>query len=223
MDELKRGGFVFYHSYYEAMEEMAEDVRGHFMNALVKYAFFDEMPEFEDVSERVAFKLIKATLDSSNNRYAACVENGKKGGAPKGNTNAKKKTTRETTKEQAKNNQRNNQTFNQTNNLKTTLMKNNMNMSMNTNMNNSDSTNPHSKDRFPLDAETPLQESGDYISDYQVWRHRQMSDYGITSVGGDCYQTTIGGECIIIDDDDFRRAFESGQNVNDYVAEKEGM
>ena len=135
MDELKRGGFVFYYSYFEAMEEMTEDIRGHFINALVKYAFFDEMPEFEDVSERVAFKLIKATLDSSNNRYAACVENGKKGGAPKGNTNAKKKTTRETTRVQAKNNQRNNQTFNQTNNLKTTLMKNNMNMSMNTNTN----------------------------------------------------------------------------------------
>lgn len=223
MDELKRGGFVFYHSYYEAMEEMAEDVRGHFMNALVKYAFFDEIPHFEDVSERVAFKLIKATLDSSNNRYAACVENGKKGGAPKGNTNAKKKTTKETTREQAKNNQRNNQTFNQTNNLETTLMNKNMNMSMNTNMNNSDSTNPHSKDRIPLDAETTLQRSGDYMSDYQAWRRRQMNDYGITSVGGDCYQTTIGGECIIIDDNDFRRAFESGQNVNDYVAEKEGM
>lgn len=223
MDELKRGGFVFYYSYFEAMEEMTEDIRGHFINALVKYAFFDEMPEFEDVSERVAFKLIKATLDSSNNRYAACVENGKKGGAPKGNTNAKKKTTRETTRVQAKNNQRNNQTFNQTNNLKTTLMKNNMNMSMNTNMNNSDSTNPHSKDRFPLDAETPLQRSGDYMSDYQMWRYKQLSDYGITSVGGDCYQTTISGECIIIDDNDFRRAFESGQNVNDYVAKKEGM
>lgn len=223
MDELKRGGFVFYHSYYEAMEEMAEDVRGHFMNALVKYAFFDEMPEFEDVSERVAFKLIKATLDSSNNRYAACVENGKKGGAPKGNTNAKKKTTRETTKEQAKNNQRNNQTFNQTNNLKTTLMKNNMNMSMNTNMNNSDSTNPHSKDRIPLDAETPLRESGDYMSDYQAWRFGQLIDYGITNVGGDCYQTTINGEIIIVDDGDFRAAFESGQNVNDYVAAKDGL
>ena len=94
---------------------------------------------------------------------------------------------------------------------------------MNTNMNNSDSANPHSKDRIPLDAETTLQRSGDYMSDYQAWRRRQMNDYGITSVGGDCYQTTIGGECIIIDDNDFRRAFESGQNVNDYVAEKEGM
>ena len=37
------------------------------------------------------FILMKPNIDSSNNRYSASVENGKKGGAPKGNQNAKKK------------------------------------------------------------------------------------------------------------------------------------
>lgn len=218
MDELKRGGFVFYYSYFEALEVLPEELKEQFFNGVMEYAFYGKEPDFNDLALKMAFKLVKGTMDSSNNRYDACVQNGKKGGAPKGNTNAKKKTTKETTREQAKNNQ----TFNQTNNLKTTLMNKNMNTNMN--MNNSDSySNPHSKDRIPLDAETTLQESGDYMSDYQTWRLRQLSDYEIKSVGGDCYQTTIGSECIIIDDSDFRAAFENGKNVNDYVAEKEGM
>lgn len=212
MDELKRGGFVFYHSYYEAYKDMSYENKINFMESLLDYAFYGKEPVFENRMESIAFKLIRANMDVNNRRYDANVENGKKGGAPKGNSNAKKKTTQK----QAKNNPETTHGVNP----KTTLM----NMNKNMNMNYSDSySNPHSKDRIPLGAETPLQRSGDYMSDYQAWRRRQMNDYGITSVGGDCYQTTIGGEIIIVDDGDFRAAFESGQNVNDYVAEKEGV
>ncbi|WP_369944083.1 DUF6291 domain-containing protein [Listeria ivanovii subsp. ivanovii] len=45
------------------------------------------------------FILMKPNIDSSNRRYKASVENGKKGGAPKGNQNAKKQPKNNQTKQ----------------------------------------------------------------------------------------------------------------------------
>ena len=52
----------------------------------------------------------KVILDNSRNRHNACIENGRKGGAPKGNQNAKKqpKTTKETTSDTTRETSKNN-------------------------------------------------------------------------------------------------------------------
>lgn len=218
MDELKRGGFVFYHSYYDAVKALPREEKLAFIEALMDYAFYDKTPVFDNATKSIAFGLIRANMDVNNRRYDANVANGKKGGAPKGNANAKRKTTQKQPKNKPKSTQEQAK-----NNPKTTLMNMNMNKNMNKNMNNSYSYSPNthkSELLIPLDAETSSQEES-YSEAYQNWRRKQMHDYGITSVGGDCYQTTIGGECVIIDDNDFRRAFESGLNVNDYVAAQE--
>jgi hypothetical protein len=54
-------------------------------------------PEFTGI-EKSFWIQIKATIDNSMKRYNTSIENGKKGGAPKGNNNAKKQP--ETTQEQ---------------------------------------------------------------------------------------------------------------------------
>lgn len=82
-------GFVFMESYYDAMEELEPEDRHALLDAILDYVFRDKEPDLEPM-QRMAFKLIRPNIDASLARYSANVENGKKGGRPKGAKNPTK-------------------------------------------------------------------------------------------------------------------------------------
>lgn len=101
-----RNSFIFYSSYYDAISELPEEEQGLIYKAIIDYAIAKKEPKDLTPACRMCFKLIKPTIDAALSRYDASVENGKKGGAPKGNCNAQKqpKNNLETTQEQPTNN-----------------------------------------------------------------------------------------------------------------------
>lgn len=92
---------IFYKSFFEAIENIPENKQLLLYRALFKYYFYNEEPQLEDTLKAM-FKLMKPNIDNASSRYKASVENGKKGGAPKGNQNARKQP--KTTQKQPKNN-----------------------------------------------------------------------------------------------------------------------
>lgn len=102
----KANSFIFYRSYAEALEVLPVEVQLDYLKAIFTYALDGVEPEFKTAAERGMFTLMKANLDSCDKRYKTSVENGKKGGAPKGNSNASK--TEKQPKKQPNNNLKNN-------------------------------------------------------------------------------------------------------------------
>lgn len=85
--------FTFFPSYYEAGKCIENsDERLSFYESLMEYAFFGKLPEFGDKLAAM-FQLSKPNIDESLKRIKQGKINGAKGGAPRGNQNAKKKTT----------------------------------------------------------------------------------------------------------------------------------
>jgi hypothetical protein len=84
-----RESFVFYSSFYEAIKELPEATQLELYNALCEYSFNDNLPELSPVAKAI-FTVMKPNIDRATARYLASVENGRKGGAPKGNSNARK-------------------------------------------------------------------------------------------------------------------------------------
>lgn len=116
-----RDSFIFYKSFRDALQEVSEDVRLQIYDAIVDYSLgIVDKVEFRGVA-KIAWLLIKPQLDANIKRYL----NGCKGGAPKGNQNARK-----TTEKQPKNNQRLNE--------KTTEKQPNNNVNENVNVNVND-------------------------------------------------------------------------------------
>ena len=86
---MAKDSFLFYRSYIEAIDKLPAERRYDFIHALAYYALDGTEPQL-DGAEGLAFGLMKANIDSCNKRYAASVENGKRGGNPnfkKGNPN----------------------------------------------------------------------------------------------------------------------------------------
>lgn len=98
-------GIVFLPSYHKAIALLPDNDRLLMYDALICYGLYGEIKELPP-NLQAFFELIKPIIDSSQNRYRAAVENGKKGGAPKGNQNALHK-------KQPENNQTDNQNINQ--------------------------------------------------------------------------------------------------------------
>ena len=96
-------GALILPSFYEAIKDLPDSDRLTMYDALCHYSLEGKEPKLKGEPRRM-WVLMKPNIDSSNNRYRATTENGRKGGAPKGNQNARKKTTQ------------NNQTFNQKDN-----------------------------------------------------------------------------------------------------------
>lgn len=99
---MERESFVFYKSFFEAIKELKEKDRLKVYDAICEYALNGNESELKGIPKAIV-EMAKPVIDSSNNKYKACIENGKKGGAPKGNQNAKK-TTQENNQKQPKNN-----------------------------------------------------------------------------------------------------------------------
>ena len=97
--------FVFYKSFYEAIKSMPDEAeQAKAYKYICEYVFEEKEPR-ENNFARAMFYMVKVDIANANKRYNASVENGKKGGAPKGNQNAKKqpKNNLESTENQSKN------------------------------------------------------------------------------------------------------------------------
>lgn len=114
---MARDSFIFYRSFYEAIREIPEENQLDVYNAIINYGLNQEEIELKGVSKAI-FSLVKPNIEAATKRYDAQIENGKKGGAPKGNNNAKKqpKNNPKTTQEQPKNNLNYNKDYNEDDN-----------------------------------------------------------------------------------------------------------
>lgn len=104
MNDLK--SFTLYEEYFELVTLLPEDEQGDILLAICNYMFYGIEPELKEKSLKV-FKNLKRPLDVSKKQSI----NGLKGGAPMGNSNAKK---------QPKNNPNNNPKTTQTTTQSTT-------------------------------------------------------------------------------------------------------
>lgn len=95
--ELQVNRFPFFYSYYEAYDELPNDrEKVIFIDAMMKYAFFGEEPELPEYLVSM-FKLVRSNIEKSVKNMRQGAVNGKKGGAPDGNQNARKDTREEKT------------------------------------------------------------------------------------------------------------------------------
>lgn len=97
MNEIK--SFTFYRNYYEIIKYLPNEEKLELYNAILEYMFENKEPKLDGLLKGIWINL-KMPLDTSR----SCIEKGKKGGAPKGNSNAKK-----TSQKQPKNNLKTNQ------------------------------------------------------------------------------------------------------------------
>lgn len=86
--------FTFYKNYYDIIKYLNDEQKVLIVNAILEFMFEDKEPKLEGLLLGI-WNNIKMPLNTTKNK----VIKGKKGGAPKGNNNAKK-----TTKKQPKNN-----------------------------------------------------------------------------------------------------------------------
>lgn len=104
---MERDSFVFYSSFLKAIRAIKKrDIQAELALAIIEYGITGETAECGEMVS-MAMELIKPQLEANNQKYI----NGLKGGAPKGNQNAKKgkeqpKNNQETTEEQPRNNQK---------------------------------------------------------------------------------------------------------------------
>jgi hypothetical protein len=82
----------FYFSYIEPLSRLSDAQRGRVVLALLHYGASGTEPDDLDTEERLTFDFLRLTFDLRAASYETAVErkreNGKKGGAPKGNRNA---------------------------------------------------------------------------------------------------------------------------------------
>lgn len=104
-----KGSFVFYRSFYEAIEELEEDTQLEVLKAILEFEFTKKDPILSGISKSI-FILIKPQLIANDTRY----ENGCKGGRPK--TKNKPKQNQKITKTKPNENENDNVNENEINN-----------------------------------------------------------------------------------------------------------
>lgn len=83
--------FPFFYSYYTAYNKLKnESDKVKFIDAVMKYAFFGEEPDLPEYLDSM-FDLARPNIDQSVKNALQGAVNGRKGGAPNGNQNARKK------------------------------------------------------------------------------------------------------------------------------------
>ncbi|MCI8499240.1 MAG: hypothetical protein HFE28_01330 [Clostridia bacterium] len=89
---MERDSFIFYRSFFEAIDGLPVENQAHIYKAIFCYALNGETIEL-DVWENAVFKTIKSQIDANNERFLnGCKggEYGKLGGRPKKNESEKK-------------------------------------------------------------------------------------------------------------------------------------
>ena len=83
-----RDTMVYYRSFRESLRELPPDLYKVVSETIFDYAFEGIAPGADsNAVAKALFIAIKPVIDNAHNRYDACVENGRKGGAPKGSRN----------------------------------------------------------------------------------------------------------------------------------------
>ena len=86
-------GFLFYNDWWKIIKNYSENTRLQIYDAVMEYGLTGNLPTLEGEA-KIAFDFIQLPLDRSRENYqkqcAINKLNGSKGGAPKGNKNAKK-------------------------------------------------------------------------------------------------------------------------------------
>lgn len=109
MNDKERDGLVFYKSHYQAIKDLKDEQLGKLFRAVFEKQLGNEVVLADDI--KIAFNFINNQLVVDEKKYNEKCEraraNGKRGGAPKGNTNASKqpkqpKTTKTSLKEKDK-------------------------------------------------------------------------------------------------------------------------
>lgn len=98
MNDITTDGesFVFYQSMFDAVEIIPDlETKAQAYKAIALYGLFGIEPDKDaPVMIKIIFIQAKASIDKAKAKYIARINNGKLGGAPKGNKNAKKETTK---------------------------------------------------------------------------------------------------------------------------------
>ncbi len=98
MDEIVER-FSFFRSFYESAESLPDEEKAAFYDYIMHFAFEGEEPTEEKGAAVAAFRAIRPIIENSIENIKQGKVNGKKGGAPKGNQNARKKHCNDTTRE----------------------------------------------------------------------------------------------------------------------------
>ena len=97
MNHTKQTSFILYHDFEPMLQLLSMEQRGMLITAIFDYSVRGMKTEDLPDVVNMAFCCIQRALERDAIAYEEkCrinAENGKKGGAPKGNTNARKKTT----------------------------------------------------------------------------------------------------------------------------------
>lgn len=86
---MSRDSIVFFRTFMEVLENLPPEQYKEVCSMLLRYAFDDIEPTTEGSNPLVIalFTSFKAQIDYNINRYEIYIENGKRGGAPKGSRN----------------------------------------------------------------------------------------------------------------------------------------
>lgn len=76
-------GFLLLDSFIEAIDQLPADRQWPFLKALFDYRMEGKNPELDSPLEKMAFTVIKRSIDASAERYDKAVEEGQKGGRPR--------------------------------------------------------------------------------------------------------------------------------------------
>lgn len=89
----EKKSFIVYHSYRECIEDLTDEEVGKLFKAMLEYSQKGEVPEMAKPL-KVAFRFIRLQMDADEEKYTnECNRRsaaGAKGGAPRGNQNARK-------------------------------------------------------------------------------------------------------------------------------------
>lgn len=86
---MARKYIKLHYDFFQITETLSDASVGRLIRAMLIYAQTGESPVVKGM-ERYVYPVFRAQLDRDIQSYNAIVENGRKGGAPRGNTNARK-------------------------------------------------------------------------------------------------------------------------------------
>lgn len=86
LHEVKRDSMVLFRSMTDALRELEPMEFYSMMFGIIDYAMDDIEPEFPTTLEMALWQIIKPQIDANKRKFEAQVENGRKGGRPKKQT-----------------------------------------------------------------------------------------------------------------------------------------
>ena len=94
---MDRTSFIFRREWRDAIRPLPLDVRAEIYEAIIEYAFSEEVPACLSPMASTVFGFVKDKMDYEQDLHRKRSEAGKKGGAPLGNSNAKNKQNKQKT------------------------------------------------------------------------------------------------------------------------------